>query len=97
MRFELDPLTPAELLEPHAHRTIRAFLTGRGTDRLTEEAFWSLIFTEPVDHAVAVACARELVTSPVTIGDLLRGWKPEALGARERVRRTAKQEARHAH
>lgn len=78
----MSAVAPATVLEPHAHRTIRGFLRAAEEDDPEVWAFWNLIYGGPdvaVDHATAIAVERELAESLHTVGDVLKGWRPEAL------------------
>lgn len=67
-----------EALTPHRTRTIRAFLRRCGEEE--EAAFWAAVYGETVvTNGTATAVAAELEASDHTIGELLDGWKPEAL------------------
>jgi len=77
-------VSPAELLAPHAKRKIRAFLNapdpGNDRDANVFNAFWSLIYGDrTVDHATAVAVEHELLECDRRVGEVLWGWRPEAL------------------
>lgn len=72
-------MSQLELLRPHAKRPIRAFLRDNSPSP-AEDAFWSLVYGRTVvNHATAVAVERELSSSSRTVGELVEGWRPEAL------------------
>lgn len=73
-----------EALLPHAKRPIRAFL--RRPDEAAEGALWDLVYDRApcVTFGVAKAVETELEHSPVTVGELLSGWRPAALTEEER-------------
>ena len=71
--------TPAERLERHAHRPIRAFL--KNADDASEVEFWNLIFEtgRKFDHTLCVAVHRELTISPRPVADVIGGWRPTGI------------------
>ena len=74
--------TPADLLEPHAGRTIRSFLrTHSAPEDPAAVAFWNLIYdgSPSVTHYLAVLTAADLSNSDHTIAELLAGWRPSVL------------------
>jgi hypothetical protein len=75
--------TPADLLAPHAKRTIHAFLVNTVTRTIeAESAFWALIYGGTVvDHSTAVAVAHELENSTRKVSEVIAGWKPKALSS----------------
>lgn len=75
-----------ETLLPHAKRPIRAFL--RRPTEAAEGALWDLVYDRAprVTFGVAKAVAEELEHSPHTVGDLLSGWRPDALHGSNEVR-----------
>ena len=73
------PMTELERLSPHAGRPIRAFLRDDYSEAHT--AFWDMIYSRNrrVTHNTAVRAAAELANSPRTVGEVLNGWRPQAL------------------
>lgn len=68
------------ILEPHRKKKLRAIL--KGDDRSPEVgALWAVLYGYAVvDHATAQHVAHECTTSDRTVGDVLDGWRPVALG-----------------
>lgn len=88
-----DIETPAEILEPHRKRKLSAFLVapdpGNHSDSKVFDAFWDLIFDghPNVEHEIACAVDEELayselVKTELTVGSVLDGWRPSALGVK---------------
>jgi hypothetical protein len=74
-----------ELLAPHARRKLRAFMVAPdpGNHSTTDvyDALWDLIYSDrpAVSYETARAVEAELKESTRTVGDVLAGYRPEAL------------------
>lgn len=69
-----------EILWPHRMRTLRAFLRKREDSAPEVGALWAVLYGYTVvDHATALAVAVECSESERTVGDVLEGWRPDAL------------------
>lgn len=84
-----DPPTIDEcraLLEPHRHRKVRVVVTG-GAGLQLSRALFDVIYheTPACDHRSARRVEAELSASDRTVGDVLDGWRPPALGATVKV------------
>jgi hypothetical protein len=70
-----------EVLAPHRKKALRTLL-GKFRDNTPEAgALWAVLYGyRVVDHETAKAVEAECSRSERTVGDVLDGWKPEALG-----------------
>lgn len=78
-----------QLLELHAKRKIRAFLSSAEEDDPEVWAFWEAVYDGApvaVDHETALAVEHELMVTDKLVRDVLNGWRPESLAWAARAR-----------
>ena len=80
-RFEPEPVDYQALLSPHSHRKLRILVQSAPGQGGIVDALWDFLYRDAanVSHQTAVQVAKELEGSDMTVGDVLAGWKPEAL------------------
>ena len=74
--------TANTVLQPHRKRKLRAFLHDHRDDAAPEVgALWATVYGRTVvDHRTALAVETECASTDRTVGDVLEGWRPAALG-----------------